>query len=43
MLGLKRLYKESLKDCDKNPSKEFIRQEFLILLKEKEEEFLATK
>jgi len=37
---LERLYKETLKDCGKNPSKEFIEQEFLAFLKERGKIFL---
>ena len=43
MLDLEKLYQETLKDCGKNPSKDFIKQEFLYSLKEKGEEFIKKK
>ena len=41
-IHLEKLYKETLDDCGQNPSKEFIKQEFLFALKEKGQLFLKT-
>ena len=40
IINLNKIYKETLKDCGKNASNEFVKQEFLYVLKEVGVEFL---